>query len=754
MARRQAKVWDELPSNVFTIASVDNFDMLQSYSAVYCGDQHRSYHGTTVLVQPHPSHFVVCSNSSNLTPYTITELPQSQLPDSVRQQLPATTVHVTPPSTVHQSLSAVHQSLSAVCQLPTSSQYFHQQQVSPDGLPNKLITMTTKAMRKTRYTPKEMETKQVNKCLRRHVAWLSSNRQLQSIQEEQYSELPRALSDEAGHPHRGNKSTWTDKLLNRYQMADPPVFLSCLPSTLSVVIIDAMFMLNTKPLHQTKSFTEYTQFLFNQFVLKHFKAGTLEVHLVFDKPAKQLFNPKQPEHMKHYSASNSEHQHSSISPHVNVPTKWQEHLQCQQCKRSIVEAVGLSLLQNGRFLLMGQQKLILAGCFSGSGENIAWLLQPSELFAEQLEKYYSTAGEADSRMWRHATQSQADNILIYSPDTDVYNIGLNYINQQTTTSYTVQLNTPSSSEHKYINLNNLRAALLKDPDLSNLPQDGLCKILQSLFICTGCDYVSYFKSIGKAKVLNNFFQHASFIAGSNMPGSLQNTSQSNKDIGFLSFIRLVGTFYFKKHLNAFVALKGHKTPTHLYNSLEASLQPREKHEKWLQNIREVSSDRILNEEDRVPTFSSLWRHWQRSCWISQLWQQSCQHDIFMALPSPESSGWLLQNNSIYTIDWEAHEVQQRIKRNIDFLTKECSCKKGCKTLTCGCKKRSLTCGPGCLCQGCVNVNVQQMGHLPEDDDDDDENSSSSSSDSENETDETGSSMSENDEHAARRRNYH
>ena len=114
----------------------------------------------------------------------------------------------------------------------------------------------------------------------------------------------------------------------------------------------------------------------------------------------------------------------------------------------------------------------------------------------------------------------------------------------------------------------------------------------------------------------------------------------------------------------------------------------------------------------------------------------------MALPSPESSGWLLQNNSTYTIDWEAHEVQQRIKRNIDFLTKGCSCKKGCKTLTCGCKKRSLTCGPGCLCQGCVNVNVQQMGHLPEDDDD---NSSSSSSDSENETDETGSSMSENDE---------
>ena len=71
-------------------------------------------------------------------------------------------------------------------------------------------------------------------------------------------------------------------------------------------------------------------------------------------------------------------------------------------------------------------------------------------------------------------------------------------------------------------------------------------------------------------------------------------------------------------------------------------------------------------------------------------------------------------------------MQLNIRRNIEFLTKGCSCKRGCKTLNCGCRKRSQNCGPGCLCQGCTNVNIEQ---LP-----DDNSNSSSSSGSSDETD--------------------
>ena len=72
-ARCQKDMWDEIPDNVFTVVTVEIFDMLKSHSAVYCGDQNRSYHGTTIqFVQLDPTILYQRQTSSNRT---VGELP-------------------------------------------------------------------------------------------------------------------------------------------------------------------------------------------------------------------------------------------------------------------------------------------------------------------------------------------------------------------------------------------------------------------------------------------------------------------------------------------------------------------------------------------------------------------------------------------------------------------------------------------------------------------------------------------------------
>ena len=197
------------------------------------------------------------------------------------------------------------------------------------------------------------------------------------------------------------------------------------------------------------------------------------------------------------------------------------------------------------------------------------------------------------RVWRHAVQSQHERIILRSPDTDVYNIGL--VMARPGKHFVVQINPPNSTE-LYVDINQLILSFQHDPDLAPLPQHQLGSIMLQLYAVTGCDYIS---GMGKATFLQLFFQHAEFI-------NEHPLLETDIDAGFYSCIRLIGTAYFKKNLATMVSKLGFETPNQLYNSLSEKLSFENHHREWYMMIKRAIH--IVSEDQRPPMLNANYQY--------------------------------------------------------------------------------------------------------------------------------------------------
>ena len=112
----------------------------------------------------------------------------------------------------------------------------------------------------------------------------------------------------------------------------------------------------------------------------------------------------------------------------------------------------------------------------------------------------------------------------------MYHVGLPLLANQPMDVF-VRVSVFSSQEHRYLSM---LTSLSGDPDLSSVPRGIIPKVIQTLFICTSCDYVSYFAGYGKATFLRLFFQHAEFITTTCI-GTLANTCGPSQESGIFEF---------------------------------------------------------------------------------------------------------------------------------------------------------------------------------------------------------------------------
>ena len=316
----------------------------------------------------------------------------------------------------------------------------------------------------------------------------------------------------------------------------------------------------------------------------------------------------------------------------------------------------------------------------------------------QLE---SNAEESDTRIWLHVMNSAGQNKLVLSPDTDVYHIGLPFI-AGTNLSVQVRLSSFSSLEVRLLDVQALISAFTDDPDLSFIPRLQCPSLIQAMYVCTGCDFISFFSGIGKTTFLATLFEYCEFICSSTeqTPGTLTDTNATSN--GHLAFYRLVGCAYFRKYKSVF--LPSYPTPMSVFNSLvKIDQTPLAHHKAWLDFLRERIWIRIKYEEEMIPSDEALSRHWRRSCWVTMVWGQATHNTI--TYPPLNGNGWRQPDPVTLLIDWDSEDNICEVRKRVALIRKGCACKTGCRTGRCKCKINGSQCGPGCKCLNCQNVPV-------------------------------------------------
>ena len=234
---------------------------------------------------------------------------------------------------------------------------------------------------------------------------------------EQYLKFPRAICNSDGTPYKGEKKIAREFLKRRYQLYGSQTD-HWFPDTL---LLEGMFMIYTIPLPNS-TMLNYGDFLLTRYTTYYLHRGVQDIHIIFDHPGRLADHPKCIEQNQRDKELTS-HTHTTFSDTQKVPKKWNELLQCRECKRYLVTYLGDCFLRRAPALLQGNQKMYVSRSNEGAKADKAYYATTSSTYNEEptLE---SNAEEADTRVWMHVVKSSGRRVLIYSPDTDVLHIGL------------------------------------------------------------------------------------------------------------------------------------------------------------------------------------------------------------------------------------------------------------------------------------------------------------------------------------------
>ena len=233
--------------------------------------------------------------------------------------------------------------------------------------------------------------------------------------------------------------------------------------------------------------------------------------------------------------------------------------------------------------------------------------------------------------------------------------------------------------------------------------------LQALYVCSGCDYVSFFNHYSKNTFfyVYMYFDYVDFIsAESTYSGHLSQADEHDWELGFRAFCRLVGCMFLTKCSTSFqYKMKFHTKPSprEIYDKVceeHSDLNEQDMLQEWLNQIRTfiMQSPECTSEQYWLPSHDSLMLHWKRCCYLLQIWKQS---DLsFIKYPDITDWGWSFVDDKDLVFRWDSDANFRKVEKYRKLWTSGCKCRsitKPCISRTCGCRKSQKPCGPSCGC---------------------------------------------------------
>lgn len=363
----------------------------------------------------------------------------------------------------------------------------------------------------------------------------------------------------------------------------------------------------------------------------------------------------------------------------------------------MINYIRQKLLEIGKGLLKENQVLIVSGGFEEQGVVKSAVKDKLETIAASRNNHI----EGDTLVYLHAVKTEYNNVLIYSPDSDFF-IGLHIAEKYKMKNLTIQLK-DIGYEKDYFNLSSFCNVIKENIQLNTIQAADISSTIQSLFICTGCDYISFFRYHSKLIFFATFFKYAQFICGEQdvLQSGLKDLHCSDDKNG-LSFYRFIGCEYMKGLFSAFDT--NITSPVDLYTKFtteENSLL--QNHQEWLARIRKAYLHGNISEEMCLVSSDALQLHWSRSSYVSRVWRQAdCS---FIEYPDLTSHGWQIENSSL-SIIWDSKRTQDELNIFLEMMLNGCSCSspninKLCSG-RCGCKRKGIGCRQACRCQAKCN----------------------------------------------------